>query len=182
MLTSYPSSKSWQKQDGRYFWFRIGGRALSVDLDICNIIDEKDRFSALELRVKGNWEKGEEGWDLPNIVFCFMGIFALIIWEVFLKKKKELIAKMQQSYEDALPDIFFFAVVFLYVVINTVDFLWFFAKVVVLFIHFNVLRQFFNITKRFYCIFCKGKKKLTTFSLHILAKLIKRLFVLKGIL
>lgn len=88
MLTSYPSSKSWQKQDGRYFWFRIGGRALSVDLDICNIIDEKDRFSALELRVKGNWEKGEEGWDLPNIVFCFMGIFALIIWEVFLKKKK----------------------------------------------------------------------------------------------
>lgn len=36
--------------------------------------------------------------------------------------------------------------------------------------------------KDFTAYFAKEKKKLTTFSLHILAKLIKRLFVLKGIL
>lgn len=83
-----------------------------------------------------------------------------------------------------LPDIFFFALVFLYVVINTVDFFcdFFFAKVVVLFIHFNVLRHFFQYHKKILLHILQRKKKLTTFSLHILAKLIKRLFVLKGIL
>lgn len=139
----------------------------------------------MELRIKRNWEKGGEGWDFQNIVFCSMGIFALIIWEVFLKIR--INSKDAAKLWGCICLIFFLCCCVFVCSYKYCRFFrdFFFAKVVILFIHFNVLRQFFNIThtKRFYCIFCKGKKKkLSTFSLHILAKLIKRLFVLKGIL
>ena len=70
------------------------------------------------------------------------------------------------------------ALLFLYVVINTVDFFcdFFFAKVV-LFIHFNVLRFSISHTQRIILHILQRNKKRTTFSLHILAKLIQRLSV-----
>lgn len=73
-----------------------------------------------------------------------------------------------------------FALLFLYVVINTVDFFcdFFLAKVVVLFIHFNVLRWFsISHTQRILPHILQINKKRATFSLHILAKLIQRLSV-----
>lgn len=81
-----------------------------------------------------------------------------------------------------LPDIFFFAVVFLYVVINTVDFFVIFLPKLLFYLYILMSEDSFSISQKDFTAYFAKKKKLTTFSLHIHAKLIKRLFVLKGIL
>lgn len=62
----------------------IQDRACVTEPPVHSITDSNSRSSALELRGKGNWGKGKEGGDLQNIVFCSMGIFALVSWKVFL--------------------------------------------------------------------------------------------------
>jgi hypothetical protein len=119
-------------------------------------------------------ETGREEGKVEASNSAFYGKFCFQLGSVL----KESIAKIQPARLWGGVFLLTSALLFLYVVINTVDFFcdFFFAKVV-LFIHFNVLRFSISHTQRIILHILQRNKKRTTFSLHILAKLIQRLSV-----